>query len=416
MYLLPRVNLELRSRLLELKPGIRSVSLQNPRLRGDQISFNFTAEVNGDPARYELDGRIEGDAIAGSAALSGKRIRGRLDWNAKRIAGGWNQVQNRKALAMIFGTAARKTSHIAAKFCGVFLVTGFVSAPAFTQDYGDTPYVPTPQNVVDKMLEVAQVGPKDYVIDLGSGDGRMVITAAKKYGARGFGVDLDKRLVAMGNRLAARAGVADRAKFYARDLYETDVSRATVLTIYLLPEVNLMVRPRLLAMLKPGTRIVSHDYDMGEWTPDLSLILDAPDKPVGRDHRSKVFYWIMPATVSGKWRWQLPVEGKPLNFELALHQNFQNIEGTVEVDGRKVAIEDAKLAGTQIGFSVVVNDNGASLRYQFSGRIVNNAIEGQAQIMRDQAGRQLAWNATRTELWEPAHASLKPPQLPQMPN
>jgi len=311
--------------------------------------------------------------------------------------------------------AARKACHIAAKFCGALLVAGFFPAPAFSQDYGDTPYVPTPQNVVDRMLEIAKVGPKDYVIDLGSGDGRMIITAAKKYGAHGFGVDLDKHLVKKANALAAKSGVADRAKFYARDLYQTDVSRATVLTIYLLPEVNLMVRPKLLATLRPGTRIVSHDYDMGEWPPDLSLTLDAPGKTVGRDHKSKVFYWVMPAAASGKWRWQLPVEGKPRDFELALNQNFQNIEGTLSVDGRKVALEDAKLSGVQIGFSATLQENGAPLRYRFSGRIVNNAIEGQARIMRDGAAQPLAWNAARTEVWAPAHASLKPPPVPQLP-
>src|SRR5512134_925927 len=118
------------------------------------------------------------------------------------------------------------------------------AAAAGAQDYGDTPYVQTPQNVVDRMLEVAKVGPKDYVIDLGSGDGRMIITAAKKHGARGFGVDLDRRLVALSNRLATKAGVADRAVFYERDIYQTDLSPASVVTIYLLPEVNLMMRPR----------------------------------------------------------------------------------------------------------------------------------------------------------------------------
>ena len=135
----------------------------------------------------------------------------------------------------------------------------FAAPLAWSQDYGDTPYVQTPQHVVDKMLEIAKVGPKDYVIDLGSGDGRMIITAARKYGARGFGVDLDKRLVVLSNKLAAKAGVGKRAVFYARDLHETDVSAATVLTIYLLPEVNLMVRPKLLATLKPGSPIVSDD-------------------------------------------------------------------------------------------------------------------------------------------------------------
>src|SRR3954467_11070783 len=178
--------------------------------------------------------------------------------------------------------------------------------PLHAQDFGDTPYVQTPQNVVERMLQVAKVGPADYVIDLGSGDGRMIITAAQKYGARGFGVDLDRRLVELANKRAASAGVADRAAFYERDLYETDLSQASVITISLLPEVNLMVRPKLLSTLKPGTRIVSHDYGMGEWPPDEQMILDAPDKPVGRDKKSKVFFWVVPANAAGKWRWDVP--------------------------------------------------------------------------------------------------------------
>ena len=208
--------------------------------------------------------------------------------------------------------------------------------------------------------------------------------------------------------------MADRAKFYARDLYETDISKASVVTIYLLPEVNLMVRPKLLATLKPGTRIVSHDYDMGDWPPDLALTLDAPDKSVGRDRKSKVFYWVVPAQASGKWRWQLPSEGKPQNFELALNQMFQSIEGTLSVDGSKVAIEEPRLSGTQITFSATLNQNGAAVRHTFTGRIAGDAIVG--QIMRGAAAEQPAWKAARTESWAPAHASLKPPPIPQLPN
>jgi hypothetical protein len=302
---------------------------------------------------------------------------------------------------------------VAARLCGVFLVGGLLAGTACAQDYGDTPYVPTPQNVVDRMLEVAKVGSKDYVIDLGSGDGRMIITAAKKLGARGFGVDLDTQLVKRANALAAKAGVADRAKFYARDLYQTDISPATVVTIYLLPEVNLMVRPKLLATLKPGTRIVSHDYDMGEWPPDLALTLDAPDKPVGRDRKSKVFYWVVPAKASGKWRWQLAREGKKLDYELTLNQNFQKIEGVLSADGVKVAIEEAKLSGSHISFSASLKQDGASVHLTFDGRIAGDAIKGQAQMKRGEAAEKLAWKAARTESWAPAHASVPPPQPPQ---
>ncbi|MBI4193559.1 MAG: class I SAM-dependent methyltransferase [Betaproteobacteria bacterium] len=291
------------------------------------------------------------------------------------------------------------------------LAAALIAAPVPAQDYGDTPYVQTPQNVVDKMLEIARVGPRDYVIDLGSGDGRMVITAAKKRGARGFGVDLDRRLVTLANQLAAKAGVADRAVFYQRDLYKTDISRASVVTIYLLPEVNLMVRPKLLATLKPGTRIVSHDYDMGEWPPDLALVLDAPDKPVGRDFKSKVFYWVVPAKASGTWRWQLSHDGKVQDFELALNQRFQKIDGTLSVGGSNTAIGGAKLSGSDISFEASVN-GGGTVRYEFSGRIVKDRMEGRVRIVNGESVTQAAWKATRTVFVEPAHTGLKPPPPP----
>ena len=286
-----------------------------------------------------------------------------------------------------------------------------LAAPAGAQDYGDTPYVQTPQNVVDKMLEVAKVASGDYVIDLGSGDGRMIITAAKKHGARGFGVDLDRRLVTLSNRLAAKAGVADRAVFYERDIYQTDLSPASVITIYLLPEVNLMMRPKLLSMLRPGTRVVSHDYDMGEWPPDLAFTMDAPGKTVGRDQKSKVFYWVVPARAAGRWMWHSADAGSPRAFELALTQNFQKVEGTLSADGKAAPIEDAKLVGDRLTFVAKLGDNSAA-RYEFNGRIVNNGLDGTVRIARaGAAAREQAWSAARTELWEPRHFTLPPPTL-----
>jgi protein-L-isoaspartate O-methyltransferase len=169
-----------------------------------------------------------------------------------------------------------------------------IAHPGYAQDFGDTPYVQTPQNVVERMLQVAQVGPGDYVIDLGSGDGRMVITAARKFGARGFGVDLDRRLVEQANRSALRAGVADRAMFYERDLYQTDLAAASVVTLYLLPEVNLMVRPKLLATLKPGTRIVAHDYGFeGRVAPEKSITITSKEDAV--EHH--IMFWTTPLKV-----------------------------------------------------------------------------------------------------------------------
>jgi hypothetical protein len=303
---------------------------------------------------------------------------------------------------------AEKWSRRAHVIAGL-LIASLPATSLRAQDYGDTPYVQTPQNVVDKMLETAKVGPRDYVIDLGSGDGRMVITAAKRYGARGFGVDLDRRLVTLSNRLAAKAGVADRAKFYERDIYETDLSPASVVTIYLLPEVNLMMRPKLLSMLKPGSRVVSHDYDMGEWPPDLTFTLDAPEKTVGRVKQSKVFYWVVPGRAAGKWRWRTAVgSSSPRDFELVINQMFQKIDGTLTVDGKSFPIEDPKLIGDAVEFTA---REGAA-RYEYKGRIINQAIEGTMHVASSGAApEQKPWSATRTEVWEPRHFLLPPPTL-----
>ena len=286
------------------------------------------------------------------------------------------------------------------------LLAALLAAPAFipavAQDFGDTPYVPTPQNVVDTMLEIAKIRPGDYVIDLGSGDGRMIITAAKRYGARGFGVDLDRRLVRLSNENARKAGVANRVVFHQRDLHATDVSAATVMTIYLLPEVNLMIRGKLLSTLRPGTRIVSHDYDMGQWPADFQMELAAPGKTVGIGQRSKIYYWVVPGNAAGRWRWRLDGGG---DFDLDLQQNFQMIEGTLATGGRSVRV-GSKLAGEDIAFAAVVDGTG----YEFSGRIYNNAIEGTARFTRDGTAREMKWSATRVEIREPRHAGLTPEQ------
>ena len=156
----------------------------------------------------------------------------------------------------------------------------------------DVPFIVTPDNVTLAMLQLAKVGPNDYVIDLGSGDGRIVITAAKRFGARGLGIEIVPDLVRKSRENASKAGVAERAEFREEDLFKTDLSRATVVTLYLLPEVNLQLRPKLQA-LKPGTRIVSHDWDMGDWKPDAVITVDAPDKTIGREKSSRVYLWFV---------------------------------------------------------------------------------------------------------------------------
>ena len=279
--------------------------------------------------------------------------------------------------------------------------------PASAQDYGDTPYVQTPQNVVDTMLKLARVGANDYVIDLGSGDGRMVITAAKRYGARGFGVDIDRRLVDLSNANAAKAGVADRAAFYMRDLHETDFRRATVLTLYLLPEVNLMIRPRLLDTLKPGTRIVSHDYGMGRWSPDYQTEIEAPGKTVGAVKTSKILYWMVPGNAAGRWLWTLERAGKKQAFELSLEQMFQKLTGKMMVGGRPVELQRASLEGDRITVTAVDGKGPSTVHYEFSGRIINHAIEGQVRVETEGKGRELPWHAARIEAWDPRHYALR---------
>lgn len=284
------------------------------------------------------------------------------------------------------------------------MAASFAAGAALAQDWGDSPYVPTPMNVVERMLEVAKVGPGDFVIDLGSGDGRMVITAAKKHGARGFGVDIDRKLVAIANRNAAKEGVAGRAVFYERDLHATDISKATVMSLYLLPEVNLMIRHRLLDSLRPGTRIVAHDYGMGTWPVDYQEEIDAPGKKVGLHERSKILYWVVPGRAAGRWQWRLAPEGKPVDFELALQQSFQMIEGTLASDGRKTAVGPARLEGERIAFNVALE----GAKYEYTGRIVNHAIEGKVRITGKGPARELPWSAARVEIWPPHHASITP--------
>lgn len=173
-------------------------------------------------------------------------------------------------------------------------------APARAQVMEEVPFITTPDHVTLAMLELAGVGPRDDLLDLGSGDGRIVITAARRFGARGTGVEIVPELVARSRHAARQAGVSDRTRFLEQDLFLTDLGQATVITMYLLPEVNLKLRPALLA-LKPGTRIVSHDWDMGDWLPDRTRTLEVPDKAVGREKLSRLHLWTVPARIEGRW-------------------------------------------------------------------------------------------------------------------
>ncbi len=247
----------------------------------------------------------------------------------------------------------------------------------------ETPYVPTPQIVVDTMLKLGRVGKDDFLIDLGSGDGRIVITAAKRFGARGFGVDHDPRLVDFANRQARDEGVADRAKFVRQDLFETDLKRATVLSMYLLPDVNLELRPRLWEQLRPGTRIVSHDYDLGDWRPDAKVVMPVPNKPVGPIAESTVFLFVVPAKVAG--RWEGPLGKRVLALEVG--QKFQDLEIAARIDGLEARVTDVRLEGTKLGFSFELDGKPAVFEGVAGGETIKGSLRS--------AGSRTPWSAAR---------------------
>ncbi len=230
------------------------------------------------------------------------------------------------------------------------LVASFLLATAGGRSHAseEVPFITTPDPVARAMLELARVKPRDYVIDLGSGDGRIVILAAKHFGARGLGVEIVPDLVRRSVSSAQRAGVSRRVEFREQDLFKTDLSGATVITMYLLPEVNLQLRPALLA-LKPGTRIVSHDWDMGDWLPDRSLTLEVPQKSIGREKVSRVHLWVVPAQVDGLWC----SVGKAHEVSLRVAQSFQAFQaellGPVSVPAVDGRIGGRRLAITQRG-------------------------------------------------------------------
>jgi hypothetical protein len=263
-------------------------------------------------------------------------------------------------------------------------------------DQPSVPYVPTPQAVVDRMLAMANVTAADYLIDLGSGDGRIVVTAAKKYGTRGFGVDLNPVRIDEANENARRNRVADKVAFYQRNLFETDLSQATVITMYLLPRVNLQLRPTLLD-LKPGTRLVSHDFDMGDWQPDEHVRMDATDKFSGAGGDSDIYLWIVPAKVAGSWRTRLTAGGKPQSYDIRLEQKYQSVGGTVHVNGRPAQIQGATLRGAALSIAFTAEVNGAPVKHRFSGRVDGGRIAGEAMLSGDRLASRVEWIAERTE-------------------
>jgi methylase of polypeptide subunit release factors len=279
---------------------------------------------------------------------------------------------------------------------GISLALALFAPVAHAQEgRGDVVYVPTPQIVVDEMLRMAKVGASDYVIDLGSGDGRIVITAAKKLGARGFGVDLDTYLLKIANATAQKEGVVDRARFVEQNLFETDLSQATVITSYLLPEMNQKLRPKLLA-LKPGTRVVTHDYHMGEWEADEEKTLLVPEKVVGDPGKSYIFLYIVPARVAGRWESDIAVGGKPVAYQFNFEQNYQLVHGTARAGDRDVKLPQFRLAGERVAFNLPVPASSGPVIHRFNGLVKGDVIEGTVTIGDGSGQRVIPWKAKQT--------------------
>jgi SAM-dependent methyltransferase len=272
-----------------------------------------------------------------------------------------------------------------------------VAAPAAAQpqawawDDGTVPYVQTPMEIVERMMRMAEVKKGDYVIDLGSGDGRIVIEAAKR-GARGLGVDLDPNLVKHATENARQAGVAELTRFEVRDIFETDLSGASVVAFYLLPNFNEKLLPKLLR-LKPGTRIVSHDGGIGDWPPDERLEMRAPEKPVGVGGVSRVELWIVPADARGAWISDLPAHGGRWTFKVK--QTFQVMDVDVAAQGKDLLVRNSRLRGEEIKLIVTGIVNGRAWHHYFVGTLQDDRIAGEVTVSDGNNRRSFPWTASR---------------------
>jgi precorrin-6B methylase 2 len=280
----------------------------------------------------------------------------------------------------------------------LFPLLVLISVPLFSQLYLqekplDVPYVPSKPEVVAAMLRMANVAKDDVLYDLGCGDGRIVITAAELYGTRGVGIDIDPERIQESQDNAAKANVGHLVKFQEMDLFKADFHEATVVSLYLLTSVNLRLRPNLLAQLRPGTRIVSHNYAMDTWKPDDSTIV------MVNETAHNVFLWIVPANVSGIWQGSWTDGSGKGTFALGLEQHFQWPSGMIKIAGSEIPLVDISLVGDKFQFTSELDEGSEASKMVFAGRVTGNEMHGTVQVNRaDGRNSQRTWKAKRDPL------------------
>ena len=284
--------------------------------------------------------------------------------------------------------------------CALFLCT--TPLPAQWDDGpGDVPYVPTPPEVVEAMLKLGAVAKGDIVYDLGCGDGRIVIMAAQKYGARGTGFDINPERVREAEENARKAGVTEQVKFGVKNLFEADFYDANLVTLYLLPEVNLRLRPRLLRQLKPGTRVVSHSFSMGEWEPDQKIEIGYRTIYLWTvTDKAKTLYAEKEptaASVNGEWLFRMPSPNGEMEAQLVLKTEGQQLSGTFTfAENRKLTISDGSVSGNDLKFTVKRDrPSGGVMVYKMTGKVNGSAIAGSTETDMDGQNVTQEWSAKR---------------------
>jgi SAM-dependent methyltransferase len=240
------------------------------------------------------------------------------------------------------------------------------------------------------MLRLADVKAGDILYDLGCGDGRIVIAAAKRFGIKAVGIDIDPVRITESNQNAETAGVTGKVKFIQQDLFEADFKDATVVTMYLLTSVNRRLRPKLLAELKPGTRLVSHSFDMGDWSPDQTSVVTT-----SFDDQRNVHFWIVPANLTGKWEWDLADGPQDRHYTLQTTQRFQSVTASGTAGDRPLTINDVELAGDSIKFRADAEDNGKMVSFLYEGKVQGHTIAGTVKPAANPKAPAAKWKAAR---------------------